>query len=657
MGIASALDEGPVVTVGRVSVLIPQWGKTDLTVRCIESVMRSEELEALEIIVLDNGSPEGPGAVAEMDGITLLQNEENQGFTRAHNRMAEEATGEYLLLLNNDTIVDSHCIANLVTALGESDQAGMAAPLYRAFSGDVLELGSYLGTAGEGWQFYRSLSPPDSFLKLPLVAHYSSAAALMVRASEFSEMGGFDDAFSPAYYEDTDLAMRYRERGQECLIVPSAVCFHFEGATGGSDVSGSGMKRYQAAHRSLFVERWLDELAGFGGVSLSDSFGHALDARDGMRVLWVSPHLPRVDREAGHRRMVHMIEALRRSGHAVAFWAEHANDDARYGSLLEAMGVRWFGSPSDRRWNLPPSRPRPFVGLDELLVAAPWDVVVISFPSLAERFTERVRELAPQAALIVDSTDLHFVREERSGADPDTGMTKRRELGIYEAADGVIAASTAETEILLDEVPGIQSFPFAVAAEPPSPDRGAELATNLVFLANFAHDPNVDAVRWWVDEIRAAVTELSDTPIRLRVVGAGTDLYGGVWQPERDGVELGGWVPDLDEEFATTRLFLAPLRFGAGTKGKITEAVARGVPVATTTIGAEGFDDEFSSSLLVSDDARELAEVIVRMMHDEEAWLAQRRIARDQAERLWRKQQAIAVELADWVERRATSSE
>lgn len=643
------------MTLPSVSVMMLQWGKTEFTLRSVSSVLRSRYAGEIEILVRDNDSPGGPGEVAAVEGIRFFQGEENVGFGPGHNLLASEARGDLLVILNNDTILDPRAIDVLV-ARYLADSPGAVTPAYRDFDGSVLEMGGYLGPAGEGWQLFRGLRPPTSFTRLPFRATYGSAACLLMGAADFRRHGGFDDLFAPAYYEDSDLCMKLRSEGKGVVVEPNAIVYHFEGATSGRDTS-TGPKSFQVRNRSRFVERWRAQLAAFPPMSLGGALTEAFAPSTGadLRVLWVAPHLPRFDREAGHVRITKMLASLAADGNAVAFWSEHCHDVDHYGAHLEELGIHWFGRHRPHRPAVP-ERHEAFAELERLLQAVRWDVVIISFPELASRMIPVVRKLLPGAAVLVDDVDLHFVRTERGldmGIDVPIVITKEKELATYAASDGVITASDQESEVLDLELPGLPSWPFAVAADPPVAHPEGDART-LLFLGNFDHHPNLDAVNWWIDEIGPIVDERSSGSVRLRVVGTGSErlrTMGG----RVDLLDIVGWVAELEPEFARARVFVAPLRYGAGTKGKILAALSHGIPVVTTTIGAEGNHASVLDSLIVTDDPVAMAEAVVDLMTDDAQWREAQARAAGAGHDAWGLQLAAGRAFAAWVKRRAAT--
>lgn len=602
-----------------VAVLVPQYGRTDFTERAVNAVHRSTGDLQITVHVHDNGSAHGPGTIGVRDDVVLTTSPVNLGFGPAMNRMAADADADYLLLLNNDTVLHPAAISRLVATAEQHD--GPVVPMYRDFEGRSLELGGGLGEGGRAWQLFHHREPPTGMRTVPHRADYGSAAAMLVRRELFHEFGGFDDVYAPAYYEDTDLCLRLAAAGHPTLVEPRALVLHYEGGTAGTD-EAVGLKQHQARNRTTFVERWADRLADNGPVGLHRAVVAATEPAPGQpRILWLGGVLPRGDRDGGGRRTMEMLTLLRRQGAGIAFHARSCHDPDWYGARLAELGIPWFGQTGPGRWAGSRRVMGAFDDLDELLAAAPWDVVVPFSARLSQQVEAAVRTHAPGAALVIDNGDVHFLRHDRGralGVDILDTFSKEEELAAYAAADGVITSSEPEDVVLHEEFRDLRSHVFAVAPPapvdlPPAPDG------DVMFLGNFGHPPNTDAVTFWVDEVGPAVAERLGSPRRLRVVGSATGSLAA-----DDLLDVAGWVPDLADEFARTRVFLAPLRYGAGTKGKLVEALAHGVPVVTTTIGAEGFPQRVVDAMLVADDAAGLAEHTAALLADDERWRAQR---------------------------------
>lgn len=242
----------------------------------------------------------------------------------------------------------------------------------------------------------------------------------------------------------------------------------------------------------------------------------------------------------------------------------------------------------------------------------------------AERFLPTLRRRCPDTWAIFDTVDLHHLRELRQ-SDLEGNLSlrdaalevRRRELRLVDSADTTIVVSTVEREILLRERPDsrIRVVPTIHEIGDAGPD--FETRSGLLFLAGFEHAPNVDAAVWLVESIMPLVWEqLPD--VRLTLVGSHPPAQ--VRRLQGPHVQVTGWVPAIEPYLNRTRLSVAPLRFGAGVKGKITQTLAAGLPNVATSMATEGMPIEDERDILTADEATDLARAIVRAYCDKELW-------------------------------------
>jgi glycosyltransferase involved in cell wall biosynthesis len=257
-----------------------------------------------------------------------------------------------------------------------------------------------------------------------------------------------------------------------------------------------------------------------------------------------------------------------------------------------------------------------------------YDLVLISRPHVAADFLDSVRSIFPDATVIYDTVDLHHVRysrkrdavglgalDEERGIDVD-GL-RRAEIDCFRRSDIVAAVTDVEADVIHELVPTTPTIILPTvhpipAEEPiPFPDRG-----DIVFIGSYQHDPNVDAALHFGREIFPSVASRTDA--RFFVLGA--DPPEEVRELQSPRVVVTGHLRSVDRYFSHCRVFVAPLRYGAGMKGKIGHALAFGVPVVTTTIGAEGMDLVDGETALIRDDPREFADAVIAVYEDRALW-------------------------------------
>lgn len=262
--------------------------------------------------------------------------------------------------------------------------------------------------------------------------------------------------------------------------------------------------------------------------------------------------------------------------------------------------------------------PYSFTALRRTLEDGRHDTVLFEAYEIAARYLQVVRDQRPGAALIVDSVDVHFARL-AAGAAVGAVSTRsvrrvhRAEIGAYRAADAVIVVSAEDADALrtVPGVPAVVRVPNCVTVRPRI---SLARAPEALFVGHFNHAPNLDGLRWFVRDIWPLV-RLRRPDARLTVIGshATADVRALGRVP---GVDVLGYVADLEPYLARAAAAVAPLRYGAGMKGKVTDAMAAGIPVVTTTVGAQGLDIESGRHALVADDAAAFADALERIFDD-----------------------------------------
>jgi len=622
----------------RVSVVIPVYNQSALTDACLRAVLETwpETVEG-EVLVVDDGSSDGTAELlarwSARDGrVRVLAQPENRGFIAAANAGAAAATGEVLVFLNNDTVPGPGWLTPLLGTLAR-DRVGAVGGKLLYPDGTLQEAGSVVFSDGDACNFGKGDSEPDH----PLFDHvreadYCSGALLATPRALFTSLGGFDAAYAPAYYEDADYAFRLRDRGYRVLYQPAAAVVHVEGGTAGRDAT-KGAKAHQVRNRETFVARWPDALARQPTRPAVFDRGtfHRLHAgsREGRRALVVLPTMPELDREGGSRRAFHLIELLLDSDWAVSVIVENATGGQRYARALRQLGAATYAGPSTGDGGAERLADRGMLPAREA-----FDLALIAFWHLAELYLPVLRARSPETRVLVDSVDLHFLRQARSAfgrarrearPDPLDGRFAdelRRELNVYGTADGVLAVSGKEAG-WVDDLVGAAGHAHCVPLleDGPALTRPLEERRGLVFVGNFRHPPNVDALGFLAEVVaRLDPALLAAHP--LSIVGNALEprLLGPL--AHHPHVHAVGWVPALEPYLERARLALVPLRQGAGTKAKLLHALCAGTPCVSTTIGIEGFGLAAGQEVWVADGPDAFAAGIARLAGDDETWRA-----------------------------------
>ena len=243
-----------------VSVIIPTYGKVRYTLQCLKSIAAAPPRVSLEVIVVDDASGEYDiGLLQRVEGITLWRNAENLGFLRSCNLAAKKARGTFLYFLNNDAELMPGAIDALVDLARAHPEAGAVGSKLVYPNGLLQEAGGIVwsdgSTANYGWHD-DSRKPQYNYVR---EVDYVSGASLLVRKTIWDRLDGFDEAFAPAYYEDTDFAFRVRRAGLKVFYQPDSVVVHHEGISHRRE-KNAGIQAALGENRDRFVARWGAEL-------------------------------------------------------------------------------------------------------------------------------------------------------------------------------------------------------------------------------------------------------------------------------------------------------------------------------------------------------------------------------------------------------------
>lgn len=603
----------PEASAPSVSIVVAVHGQRDCVYRCLRSLRVHRSKYSFEVIVVDDVSPDDtPAMLSSVSGIKLITNESNLGFIRSCNKGASVARGDLLVMLNSDTVVQPGWLDELVGTFKAFPEAGLVGSKLIYPDGTLQEAGGLIWSDGSGWNVGRNgdaSAPEHNYLR---EVDYCSGASIMIPRDLWNSLGGFDEAYVPAYAEDSDLAFRVRAAGRRVFYQPLSLVVHYEGMSCGRD-TGSGVKAYQVRNAVKLRERWREQMLCLGNPGKEP---HKTKDRHVTGRLLVLDHCnPTPDQDAGSITVFNIMRIFRSLGWKVTFIPEdnflRADPET---SAMQRIGIECLYHPyvnSVRRH------------LEQY--GSDYDAVLVFRSRCLQRHLGTIRENAPKAKIIYHTSDLHYLREQReaelSGSEEmrkSAARTRNTELALVEAADATVVHSSEEQQLLGQETgcPGkIFLFPWAI--DIPGTESGWEVRDGLVFVGGFQHTPNVDAVLHFAGNIWPLVRRMIPAAV-FRVVGSRVpsqirDLHG-------NGIEVLGFVSDLTSIMDRSRLMVAPLRFGAGIKGKIGTALSHGLPVVTTSIGAEGMDLLPGEGVRVADDPVAFADLVADLYGNPDVW-------------------------------------
>lgn len=601
----------PTSATPEVSIIIPIHGKLPYTCACLAALAEHAGPTPFEVIVVDDASPDDSAQVlGQVAGLRLLRNEHNLGFVGSCNAGADAARGRWLVFLNNDAMATQGWLEALLATFDQFDGTGLAGARLLYPDGRLQEAGGLVFSDGSGWNYGRFEDPADPRFGYARQTDYCSGAAIAIERALFERLGGFDQRYAPAYYEDTDLAFKVREAGLQVVVQTTSTVIHHEGITSGTDTS-AGMKRYQVVNQAKFLERWREALdrQPAPGTPVDTLVRRAAKGH----VLVIDATTPEPDQDSGSVRLTHTLRLLRESGRHIRFFADNRAWVPGYSERLQALGIEvlygpWLGDPV--AW-LRENGPQ----LDAVLVCRHY---------IASHYLPLVRQYAPRARFIFDTVDLHYLREQRAaqlaGSEDiarQAEKTRQQELALIRASDVTLVVSPAEQALLATDAPGARVDILSNVHPVHGCRRPFGERADLLFVGGFQHPPNIDAIGWFVREVFPAVrAELPE--VRVHVIGS--KMPPTIAELAGPGVAVHGHVADLEPYLDGCRIALAPLRYGAGVKGKLNMSMSYGQPAVATGIAVEGMHLKPGEEVLVAEEPADFAAAVVRLYRDEALW-------------------------------------
>ncbi|PSF38934.1 hypothetical protein C7H19_02445 [Aphanothece hegewaldii CCALA 016] len=599
-----------------ISIIIPVYNQYLYTFNCLESILKTNSTaNEIEIIIVDDcSSDETQEQLKNISGIHVLKNQQNQGFIKSCNYGASQAKGKYLYFLNNDTQILAGCLESLLYLMEKSPLIGAVGSKLIYNNGKLQEAGGIIWQDATGWNYGRLDDIDQPEYNYVRSVDYCSGASLLVRTEIFNQLGGFSETFLPAYYEDTDLCFAIWNLGYQVVYQPKSQVIHYEGITSGTDLN-SGIKQYQKVNQIKFLSKWQEDLKQHFLPDASRVPQAARRLARKQTILVIDSYVPLYDKESGCVRLLEILKILQNLNYDIIFFPDNGNPEEPYTSTLQQMGIEVL--------YFTPKKP----DLNELLInrLSLVNLIWLCRPELCEKYLDLIRHYS-HVPVIYDTIDLHFLRIKRqqeflSQDYQNTNWSwetyQKLEIKFAQKSNATIVVTEAEKQTLNElnvnnvwVIPNIH-YPHEHFWE------SFEQRSGLLFIGSYNHPPNIDAVIWLCNEIMPLVWE-SHPEIKVTLLGS--NLKDEVKALASEQVLVKGYVEDVESYFRESRVFVAPLRFGAGMKGKIGQSMSYGLPTVTTTIGAEGMGLKEGYDVLIADKPDSFALQIISIYENATLW-------------------------------------
>lgn len=600
------------------SIIIPVYNQYEYTKKCLWSLLKNTDDIDYEVILADDCSTDKTANITKhIKNIRVIKTSQNIGFLLNCNNVAKYARGKYLVFLNNDTQVMRDWLRPLVGLIESDNNIGMVGSmlLYPDFT--LQEAGGIIYPDATGCNYGRGDMPWCSRYNYVKDVDYISGAAIMLRRDTWEKLGGFDEQFAPAYYEDTDLAFRIRnDLGMRVMYQPLSRVVHFEGKSNGTDLT-TGQKRYQVVNAKKFYDKWKDILKQ-GHCPPSDTFLGRDRSKGKKCLLFIDELILTYDKDCGSRVSFQYLGFFKRHGFNVKYMCKYRRPRDYHKTMIEQQGVEIIGCEDSfaehvEKW---------FADNGKYI-----DYVYLNRPDVAGWCLDMLKKYT-KAKIIFQGHDLHHLRMQREyDLKPskklldEVKIMKDLELRILPQMDVVTYFSDKEIELIKNmnlNISVLDIVPLYMFDEESKKRYIAKDRRDIMFIGGYNHVPNVDAVCWLVNEIMPSVWN-KNPGIKLHLVGSNMPKNLVKMCEHNSNIIVHGFLSDdeLDNLYTKIKISIIPLRFGAGIKGKIIEAIYNKIPVITTSIGAEGIPSKYGL-LTICDGATELAEHILSMYGNNE---------------------------------------
>jgi len=598
----------------KVSIIIPFYNQEAYTWACLNSIHRHLPSVSFEILLINDKSSDSTD-FSLIENIQIINNSENLGFLKSVNQGISMAQGEYIYLLNNDTIVKEGFLDTLYEVFATFQNVGAVGSKLLNSDGSLQEAGCVFMKDCNINQVVKKEHYYPEVNYVYKVDYCSGCSLLFKKYNDNNEFNLFDEQFAPAYFEETDLcfSLKYLQ-GKDIYYTPFSQVIHFNGVSYNSKVEDQIQSKKQLFESNLakFKRKWLKEIESISALNIEQRI---LELYNNKSIVFFYYRVPEYDSNSGDLRFTEIIKAFKILGYHITLIVESNRIDNPYLSFFQKMGVSTYYEYRKTKGV------QKFFNNIQHVTPICWFYTADVFIS----YSKTVRKLLQKPTLVFDMVDIHHLRLLRMlERDPLNKNLKKWYLKALK--NEKIASSEADIIIPISDEEGIYMEKFCPRDKMvvisnvhyPKVNIGQipdfSQRSGLLFIGS-KHLPNLDSMKFLHEDIMPHIWE-TNPEIELYVIGNVNTLLN-ISHPK---IKLLGHVPDITDYFLNTKLMVAPLRYGAGVKGKIGQAFEYYLPVVTSKIGAEGMQLEDGETVLLAETAEEFAKKILLLYTDKDLW-------------------------------------
>lgn len=605
----------PKIENPQVSIIIPFFNQRNYTWNCLTSIFQNIPKVNFEIVLVNDNSSENTD-FENIENIRIIKNEENLGFLRSVNKAIKSCKSQYIYLLNNDTIVQIGFLDELLYVFNNFEDVGAVGSMLINSDGSLQEAGSvFMKDCNIAQVFGNKKIYYPEFNYIYQVDYCSGCSLLFERVNSEGELNLFDEQFAPAYFEETDLCFRLRyDFGKKIYYTPFSKVVHFNGVSYDSNIEFTATKQELFdKNLELFKRKWQKQIDSIQAESPQQRI---LELCDNKSAVFYNTIVPEYDKNSGELRLSEIMKGYKKSNYFVALIARENRIDIKYNEYFQRAGicVYYEHEKHEDRVN--------FIQRLNLKKPLSWFYAVDNFIANYERAIKANHD----TILVYDMVDIHHLRLQRAMemSPQDSNLKKefeeylQREKSASHKADLIVAISEEEEKYMSSIVAPsklvvISNVHYPKVEIENIPDFNER---NGILFVGSIHTPNIDAVHFLVNDIMPFVWE-KNPDIPVNIVG---NVINRMEPIKHEKIFFHGYVPEMTTYLLENKIMVAPLRYGAGVKGKIGQAFEYFLPVVTTSIGAEGMDLKNNENVLIADEKEDFAQRILELYSDYNLW-------------------------------------
>ncbi len=619
-----------------VSIILILYNRAELTLSCLDSILHNS-FKSLEVIIVDNKSSDRTYELLDkIQGAKIIRNPENRHFLLAANQASEIATGKYLLFLNNDAQILGNSIDAGVKTIEADENIGAVGGRIILPDGTLQEAGSIIWRDGSCLGYGRGDDPEASEYRFQREVDYCSGAFLLTARELFLALGKFDEAYQPAYYEETDYCVRLHKAGKKIIYDPRVAILHYEFA---SSTQQSNAIELQQRNQRIFITKHQDWLKSQHEPNIGKILIASQRKGDRKSILFVDDRIPHPYLGSGYTRSHKILNIMSDLGYLVTFYPT----DISYSES-------WQETYADLRTNIEIVKDWGLQKLEEFLKKRQnyYDIIFISRPhnmsylnSTLERhdFLDNVNTVvgygeatspSPTVKIIYDAEALYCLRDfayQELQNKPVTEEIKsqkvKEELALASNSNLIISVSPLEREKFVEYgYKNVEVLGHSLACYPT--EKQFNERKDILFVGSIydLNSPNADSIIWFIQEILPSIKKELGEEVNLIIVGNNSvpEIKDHIPVESENLVQMKGRVDNLLDFYNSCRLFIAPTRFAAGIPHKVHEAAAYGLPIVTTFLIARQLQWQNEQDLLVADNPQNFALQCIKLYQDESLW-------------------------------------